>query len=90
MTAAGLAKVTYADPESPPAEEKREDPAVPPEVEHALMANEQAWAYYNQLAPSHRRNYMRWVLRAKREETRNRRLQEVIRRLAQNKKPGVL
>jgi uncharacterized protein YdeI (YjbR/CyaY-like superfamily) len=41
------------------------------------------------MAPGYRRTYLRWVLDAKRPETRLRRIREVVRRAAKNKKPGL-
>jgi uncharacterized protein YdeI (YjbR/CyaY-like superfamily) len=82
MTKAGLAKINYpvADngQEGPEPEGQREELAVPQYVTQALMANKKAWENFNNLAPSHRRNYIRWITDAKKEETRNRRLREAI------------
>ena len=54
-------------------------------VKQALMANAKAWENFGKLAPSHRRGYIQWIMDAKREETRERRLREAISRLQQRK-----
>ncbi|WP_340820752.1 YdeI/OmpD-associated family protein [Methanolobus sp. WCC4] len=62
---------------------------IPPNVKKALSANKRASEYFNNLAPGYKRNYIEWILDAKREETRQRRLKELIKRLEENKKPGM-
>lgn len=57
-----------------------------PEMEEALKANKKAWEYFNDLAPGHRKQYIGWLISAKRPETRERRLDEAIKLLAGNKK----
>jgi len=42
--------------------------------------------YCPKLAPSHRRRYIGWIMFAKREETRQKRLKEAITLLAANQK----
>jgi hypothetical protein len=56
---------------------------------HALSADPVVWENFNNLAPSHKRNYIGWISDAKREETRQRRLKEAMKLLAQNKKLGL-
>lgn len=46
--------------------------------EKALRANREAWAYWQAQRPSYRKNASYWVMTAKKEETRKRRLQVVI------------
>jgi uncharacterized protein YdeI (YjbR/CyaY-like superfamily) len=88
MTAAGLAK-------APPKEEEGAAPkpimgdTVPAYIEEALRADGVAWVNFSQLAPSHRRMYVRWIEDAKKEETRRKRLAEAIGLLEQNKKLGL-
>jgi uncharacterized protein YdeI (YjbR/CyaY-like superfamily) len=62
---------------------------VPPELEQAIQANSAAWENYQKLAPSVRRNYLRWVASAKRAETLERRLKEVIEKLERNEPLGM-
>jgi uncharacterized protein YdeI (YjbR/CyaY-like superfamily) len=89
MTPAGLAKIDYPNPESAPSDVKAprpgQDVLVPPEMEEALRANAEAWDYWSHLAPSHRRRYLGWIMSAKREETRRKRVEEAIGLLAQRR-----
>lgn len=85
MTPAGLAKL--APVAQPP--RYQSDSAVPLFVEEALKENEAAYRNFLALAPSHRRNYIRWITEAKKEETRQRRLQESLRLLETNQKLGL-
>jgi uncharacterized protein YdeI (YjbR/CyaY-like superfamily) len=58
-------------------------------VKQALRSNATAWENFRNLAPSYRRNYVGWIMHAKKEETRERRLREAISLLEQNKKLGL-
>lgn len=49
-----------------------------PEAEAAFRANEPAWRWWQQAAPSYRRTATHWVTSAKRPETRSRRLAVLI------------
>ncbi len=60
-----------------------------PEMEKALKANKKAWKHFNNLAPGHKKQYVGWLMSAKRPETRKRRLKEAIRLLAGNRKLGM-
>ena len=60
----------------------------PPDLEAALAAEPAALARWRAWAPSHRRQYVYWVLDAKRPETRARRVAETVRRTAAALKPG--
>jgi len=63
--------------------------AVPPELKRALAANKAAARNFDNLAPSYRRQCIDWFLNAKREETRRKRLKEIISLLSKNKKMGM-
>jgi uncharacterized protein YdeI (YjbR/CyaY-like superfamily) len=54
----------------------------PPDLEEALAADPGAAERWRTWAPSHRRQYIYWVLDAKRPETRARRIADVVRRAA--------
>jgi uncharacterized protein YdeI (YjbR/CyaY-like superfamily) len=85
MTEAGLAKIDRAMlGDEPPAKPSRGDPDIPGIVKQALMANAKAWENFQNLASSRRRQYVRWVMDAQKEATRERRLREVVLRLEQN------
>jgi uncharacterized protein YdeI (YjbR/CyaY-like superfamily) len=62
---------------------------IPPFIRRALTARPKAWQYFQSLAPSYRRHYVGWIMQAKQEETRERRLREAVLLLAQNKKLGL-
>ncbi len=60
-----------------------------PEIEKALEANKKAWEHFNNLTPTHKKQYVGWLISAKRPETRERRLEEAIKLLTENKKLGM-
>jgi uncharacterized protein YdeI (YjbR/CyaY-like superfamily) len=62
---------------------------IPSYIEKQLQANARAGDYFEQLAPSYRRAYIGWIDSAKRNETKERRLSEVIGLLAAHKKLGL-
>jgi uncharacterized protein YdeI (YjbR/CyaY-like superfamily) len=59
--------------------------AVPADLSAALKANKPAAATFAQFTPSCRREYIEWITEAKREETRNRRLQQAVQWMAEGK-----
>ena len=68
----------------------REIPEVPPDLKKALAENPKAEENFNNFAPSsYKKQYLWWIETAKREETRERRIQEVVKRAEQNRKPGI-
>jgi uncharacterized protein YdeI (YjbR/CyaY-like superfamily) len=79
MTDAGRAK-RPADVAPPAARLHVRDP-VPPFILRALAAHPAARNFFQELAPTYRRDYVRWIVEAKKPETRQRRLEEAIRRL---------
>jgi len=60
----------------------------PPDLEEALAASSAAADRWRAWPPSHRRQYVHWVLDAKRPETRARRIAETVRRAAAGLGPG--
>jgi uncharacterized protein YdeI (YjbR/CyaY-like superfamily) len=62
---------------------------LPRYIEQGIKRNRAAWKFFQSLAPSHRRQYIGWIDSAKREETKTRRLQEAIKKLAAGEKPGL-
>jgi uncharacterized protein YdeI (YjbR/CyaY-like superfamily) len=94
MTAMGLAKVAYANPENyqapaKPSAKPARPIALPSFLRSVLQANATAWKNFNSLPPSHQRSYIGWITQAKREETQERRLNEAIRMLAENRRLGL-
>jgi uncharacterized protein YdeI (YjbR/CyaY-like superfamily) len=90
MTDAGLAKIDLATlgEETTPSPTARERP-VPEVLQQALMASPKARENFNRLAPSYRRHFIAWIMDAKKEQTRARRVREAITLLEQNKKLGM-
>lgn len=80
MTAAGEAAFAArrADRTGVYSHERAEDAQLTPEQEAQFRANPAAWAWFEQAAPSYRRTALHLVVSAKREETRARRLAELI------------
>ena len=62
---------------------------VPRYIQAALKKHPEAWAHFEGLAPSHRRRYIGWIESPKHEETKARRLNEVIRLLIAGKPLGL-
>jgi len=93
MTEAGLAVIDKAiltaleGPEGTHGKPNQRD-NVPAFIEDALNANKRARASFDNLAPSHRRRYILWIMSAKREETQKDRLKQAISMLAQGKAAG--
>jgi uncharacterized protein YdeI (YjbR/CyaY-like superfamily) len=58
--------------------EQRRDPRLTAEQEQTFRADAAAWEWFERAAPSYRRAATWWVISAKREETRARRLGQLI------------
>jgi uncharacterized protein YdeI (YjbR/CyaY-like superfamily) len=89
MTEAGLAKADFPLHEAQSSRPKRPALPLPDWLKEGLMTNPAAWENFQKLAPSHQRNYIGWISDAKREETRQRRIQEAIGRLEKNETLGL-
>ena len=92
MTASGLAKVAY-DSASPgkvaPPPGPELPSTVPVFISRHLKRNARAWENFKNLAPSHKRRYVGWIMFAKQEQTRQKRLKEATAMLAANQKLGL-
>ena len=91
MTEAGMALINQSKDrgtwqKSP---QLKRDFTIPGYVETALESNEKALENFNKLAKSYKKQYIGWVDSAKKEETRKRRLAEVINALEKNKELGM-
>jgi uncharacterized protein YdeI (YjbR/CyaY-like superfamily) len=64
-------------------------PELPSYVAKAFKANPKAWAHFQTLARTHRRNFVVWIHIAKLPETREKRIRESIALLAAGKKLGL-
>ncbi len=85
MTAAGLTayekRICYDAEESNAAQKK--ELSLTPEMENRLKENRNAWENFNNLSPSYKKRYIDWLLRAKRAQTLEKRLQETLQFLCQ-------
>ncbi len=91
MTEAGMARIREAreSGEWSRVREASKELAVPSFIQEALAENEKARAFFDSLANSYKRQIVGWVSSAKKEETRARRLTEVIGLLEKNQKLGL-
>jgi uncharacterized protein YdeI (YjbR/CyaY-like superfamily) len=70
--------------------EQRRSAQLGPAEEAELRANPAAWAHFEAQTPSYRRAAAHWVMSAKREETRRRRLEQLVAESAQGRRPRAL
>ena len=63
---------------------------MPDYLKKALKANRIAWKNFDNFANSYQNMYIGWVTAAKRPETRDKRINEVIKRSEKNQKPGMI
>lgn len=82
---AAMASGAWQNPKSPP----KPRAVMPAELEQALAANPKAKAAFDEMPPSHKKEYMLWVGTAKREDTRHRRAAQAIAMLEQGKQLGL-
>jgi uncharacterized protein YdeI (YjbR/CyaY-like superfamily) len=74
--------------------EQRQEAKLAPEEERELRAEERAWEFFRAQPPSYRKTAIWWVVSAKRDETRRRRLGTLIEdsatglRIRQLRRPG--
>lgn len=64
-------------------------PDLPAYIAKALQMNSPAWAFFQELAPTYRRQFVGWIHLAKRPETREKRIRESITLLAARNKLGL-
>ena len=88
MTAAGMAKIKAARKDGSWATlDEIEDLPMPTDLKRALAADTQARQHFEAFSDSARKLIIRWLVDAKRPETRLRRIQETVRLASLNKKP---
>ena len=63
----------------------KKDIPPPAELVAALKKNKRAQANFDNFPPSHRREYVQWIVEAKAEETRKRRIDQAIEWLSEGK-----
>ena len=92
MCESGLAKVTAAK-ESGVWDKSADRPKIsfelPSEFKKALARNNKAKMFFDQLAPSYQKQFIGWINVAKRQETKERRVNESIALLQQRKRLGL-
>lgn len=59
---------------------------IPTDLESAFLKNSLAFDNYQNFSPSYRKSYLYWLNQAKREDTRSKRIVEIIKNCEQNKK----
>ena len=64
---------------------KKKPPPPPPDLKRALAKNKKAKAIYEKFPPSHKREYVEWILEAKKRETREKRVKETVNLCARGK-----
>lgn len=90
MTPAGLEKIEIAKRNGSwtRLDDIEIDILVPEDLEKALADNPQAMENFENYAPSQKKQYLWWLKSAKREETRQKRIREIVKRAEGNIKPG--
>ena len=90
MTEAGLVKIEQARQNGSweNAYSSRHPVEIPADLMKALMAASEAWKNFQNFANGYRYSYIGWVTDAKTDETRRKRITEVVKRSLANIKPG--
>jgi uncharacterized protein YdeI (YjbR/CyaY-like superfamily) len=92
MTEHGLRKVEAAKRSGSwdaPVQKPKLDLTMPEAFASALKNNPTAEEEYNKLAPSHQKEYLVWIITAKRQATKEKRIAEAISLLAEGRKLGL-
>jgi uncharacterized protein YdeI (YjbR/CyaY-like superfamily) len=66
---------------SPDFAKQKRNLQVPAYFMAALKKNKQALSAFEKFSPSHKREYVKWITEAKREETRQRRIATAVERI---------
>ncbi|MFC1966752.1 YdeI family protein [Chloroflexota bacterium] len=92
MTNAGLIKIEEAKNNGfwDNAYTNKDRDEIPEDLNNALLQNNDAWVNFHNFANSYWNMYIGWVNSAKTEQTRKRRIAEVVKRSWLNKKPGIV
>jgi uncharacterized protein YdeI (YjbR/CyaY-like superfamily) len=90
MTEAGLREFAKRDGDAANYSYEQRREGLAPEYEAQFKADPAAWAFFEAQAPWYKRTAGFWVMDAKREETRQRRLQTLIADSAANRRIGPL
>ena len=68
--------------------EQKDEPVLEPALDRIFRANKKAWAFFCGQAPYYRRGETRWISSGKKEETRVRRLRQVMAACEQGRRRG--
>ena len=92
MTPAGLEKIEDAKKSGKweGAYTSKKKVEIPKDLIAALLADPGAYRNFNNFADSYKNSYINWVNDAKKDETRLRRIKEVVIRSSKNQKPGMM
>lgn len=66
-------------------EKKKPELEMPEDFASALRTEEGAWKAFEAMPPSHQREYIEWILEAKREATRRRRIEKAVGQISEGK-----
>jgi uncharacterized protein YdeI (YjbR/CyaY-like superfamily) len=90
MTDAGMARIIEAKKRGlwEAAYTSRTPDGMPPDLDAALNSDKLARANFDRFANTYRNTYIGWVIGARTEETRRKRVAEVVTRSGLNQKPG--
>lgn len=87
MMKAGLEKYEYGMKKNLQAPATDKNIEVPEDLQTALESDKTALENFTNLAPSYRVMYIYWIISAKKEETRKRRIDKAVKLLKESKKP---
>ena len=92
MTPAGLGKVKEAKKNGrwEEAYTSKKKVEIPVDLSKALKFDQKANRNFKNFADSYQNMYINWINYAKKEETRQRRIKEVVKRASNNQKPGMM
>lgn len=91
MTPAGLATVEIAKQNGSwnRLDDVEAELVIPADLAEAFTKNHPAKKFFDSLAPSYHKQYLWWLKSAKKKETRQRRLLEIVERCERGVKPGI-
>ncbi|PSL31616.1 YdeI/OmpD-associated family protein [Dyadobacter jiangsuensis] len=91
MTRAGLEAIAVAKQNgSWSLLDKVEELIVPDDLESALAKSDVAYSFFENLGRSDKRNLLQWIAFAKRQETRQKRIDEIVEYASKKMKPSIL
>ena len=91
MTEAGMVRIREAQEsgEWHKTRQREELMEIPPDLQATMAADQQAQNNFDNLAPSHIKQFIWWINDAKRETTRQRRIRETVRMVREGRKPSI-